>query len=241
MRPYYFPFTETTGGIEGQRIGRNDNNTIDKKGQMTCRNNCYSWLRFSALVVSGLCALLYIVDFLGDYHVRSTTNTTTTTTTISSSLQHSPLLLHVVVKPTATASSPLECTRPDHDSTNEECFPLQQSPLFPVVDVPTMTAPISIESTSIPVESINPDTDDTTIKECGIWIAPSLLRPHPGFGMFTTRDIAYHESMLHQPDAVSIPVHDLRRRNNMPLVEDRRQVWSVVGNVSKLWTNVAID
>lgn len=75
--------------------------------------------------------------------------------------------------------------------------------------------------------------DDGTLTECGIWMAPSSLRPNPGFGIFTTRDIAHDESILHQPDAVSIPLHDMRRRTNMPLSEERRNLWvNVFGNVS---------
>jgi hypothetical protein len=74
---------------------------------------------------------------------------------------------------------------------------------------------------------------DRSITECGIWMAPSSLRPNPGFGIFTTRDIAHEESILHQPDAVSIPLHDMRRREDMPLWEERRNLWvNVFGNVS---------
>jgi hypothetical protein len=98
--------------------------------------------------------------------------------------------------------------------------------------------PFNTTTVSTSPENTNPD-HDTTIKECGIWMAPSSLRPNPGFGIFTTRDIAYQESILHQPDAVSIPLHDMRRRHNMPLVEERRNMWvNVFGNVSNI-KNVA--
>jgi hypothetical protein len=74
---------------------------------------------------------------------------------------------------------------------------------------------------------------DATITECGIWMAPSSLRPDPGFGIFTTRHINHDESILHSPDAVTIPLHDMRRRTNMPLLDERRKLWrNVFGNVS---------
>ncbi|KAG7362845.1 SET methyltransferase domain containing protein [Nitzschia inconspicua] len=80
--------------------------------------------------------------------------------------------------------------------------------------------------------SVFPNEDyDGTITECGIWMAPSSLRPNPGFGIFTTRNIAHDESILHQPDGVSIPLHDMRRRNDIPLWEERRNLWiNVFGN-----------
>jgi len=78
------------------------------------------------------------------------------------------------------------------------------------------------------------DTKDRELQECGIWMAPSSLRPNPGFGIFTTRDISNQESILHQPDAVSIPLHDMRRRKDMPLAEERRKMWmNLFGNVSR--------
>jgi hypothetical protein len=102
----------------------------------------------------------------------------------------------------------------------------ERSQSFRVDDSPTT-------SSSTFVESTHPDYD-SIIKECGIWMAPSSLRPNPGFGIFTTRDIAYKESILHQPDAVSIPLHDMRRRKSMPLAEERRNLWvNVFGNVSR--------
>jgi hypothetical protein len=173
-------FLVATPEKEGQWIGLNN---INQKEQMTSRNKFHLSLRLSVLVVSGLCALLYSVDFLLQDHARSTT----TITTITSSLQHVPSI-HVGNSPTASASTSLETTQPDHDAT---------------------------------------------IKECGIWMAPSSLRPNPGFGIFTTRNITYYESILHQPDAVSVPLHDMRRRNNVPLAEERRNTWvNVFGNVS---------
>lgn len=70
------------------------------------------------------------------------------------------------------------------------------------------------------------------ITECGIWMAPSSLVPFPGFGIFTTREISMRESILHQPDAVSIPLHDMKRRRDMPLRKERRDVWfNVFSNV----------
>jgi hypothetical protein len=171
--------TETTVDIEEQKIGRNN---VDQKGQMTFRNKFQFSLRCTVLLVSGLLAVLYCVDFLLHDHARSTS-----TTPITTSFQHAPLI-HVRDSPTVSVSTSVENARPDHG---------------------------------------------TTIQECGIWMAPSSLRPNPGFGIFTTRDISYKESILHQPDAVAIPVHDMRRRNNMPFAEDRRHLWmKVFGNVS---------
>jgi hypothetical protein len=110
----------------------------------------------------------------------------------------------------------------------------QYSPSTPVIDSPTATTSSSFESSQT--------EHDSTIKECGIWMAPSSLRPNPGFGIFTTRNIAHHESILHQPDAVSIALHDMRRRDNIPLEEERRNLWmNVFGNVSDTKMDVTGD
>ena len=55
-----------------------------------------------------------------------------------------------------------------------------------------------------------------------------------GYGIFTTRDIDNQKSILHAPDAVSIPLHDMRWRNeNLPLYKERRRLWkNVFANVS---------
>jgi hypothetical protein len=172
--------------LEGQCAGRNDH---DQKGMMTFRNKFHLSLRSSVLVISGLFAVLYSVEFFLQDHARFAS-----TTTLTSTLQYSPSF-HVGDSPTKTTSSSLVSSHAEHD---------------------------------------------TTIKECGIWMAPSSLRPNPGFGIFTTRNIAHHESILHQPDAVSIALHDMRRRNDMPLAEERRNLWmNVIGSVSNKNTDVA--
>ncbi|KAL3904896.1 MAG: hypothetical protein SGARI_004712, partial [Bacillariaceae sp.] len=71
-------------------------------------------------------------------------------------------------------------------------------------------------------------TEHRQLTECGIWMAPSSLVPFPGFGIFTTREISSQESILHQPDAVSIPLHDMKRRSKMPLRTARSKMWNNV-------------
>ena len=73
-------------------------------------------------------------------------------------------------------------------------------------------------------------------QQCGIWMAPSSLRPFPGYGIFTTRDIDKGDSILGAPDAVSIPLHDMRRKNeHNPLYRERRRLWrNVFSNVGFL-------
>ena len=71
---------------------------------------------------------------------------------------------------------------------------------------------------------------------CGIWMAPSSIRPYPGYGIFTTRHIKSQDYILHGPDAVSIPLHDMRTirkgDHKLPLYEERRRVWrNVFSNV----------
>lgn len=68
----------------------------------------------------------------------------------------------------------------------------------------------------------------------GIWVAPSSLRPFPGFGIFTTRDIRNGESMLHSPDAVTIQYREGKRRINMPLRDARSRMW-------KTWSAVSVS
>lgn len=44
-----------------------------------------------------------------------------------------------------------------------------------------------------------------------IWMAPSSLKGQPGFGIYTTRDIAKKEAILAGPDGPSLPVIDSER------------------------------
>lgn len=43
-------------------------------------------------------------------------------------------------------------------------------------------------------------------KQCTVWMAPSSLLGHPGFGLFTTRDMVQNELVLGGPDGISIPI-----------------------------------
>jgi hypothetical protein len=72
--------------------------------------------------------------------------------------------------------------------------------------------------------------------QCGVWMAPSGLRPYPGYGIFTTRNIRYDDYILHGPDAVTIPIHDMRTvrkgDHKLPFHEERRRIWrNVFSNV----------
>jgi hypothetical protein len=66
----------------------------------------------------------------------------------------------------------------------------------------------------------------------GIWMAPSSLKPYPGFGIFTTRDIQRDESILHGPDAVTIQYREGKRRGFMPHRAARRTMWRTWSAVS---------
>ena len=80
---------------------------------------------------------------------------------------------------------------------------------------------------------------------CGIWMAPSSIRPYPGYGIFTTRQIKSQDYILHGPDAVSIPLHDMRTTrkgdHELPLYEERRRVWrNVFSNVCTVFQHLSI-
>lgn len=63
-------------------------------------------------------------------------------------------------------------------------------------------------------------------------MAPGSLRPYPGFGIYTTRDVKENEKFLHAPDAVSVQVLEPHRFANMPLENERRRWWKLFQNVS---------
>ena len=65
------------------------------------------------------------------------------------------------------------------------------------------------------------DVADAT-RQCSIWMAPSSLKGHPGFGVYTTRDLNANESILQSPDSPSILVVDVEEG---PLQGQVRQEW----------------
>jgi len=75
--------------------------------------------------------------------------------------------------------------------------------------------------------------------QCGIWMAPSSLRPFSGFGIFTTRNVLLGEPFLHAPDAVSVQVLEARRTTDMPLQESRKWWWKLIKNY--VWTRGVPD
>lgn len=65
--------------------------------------------------------------------------------------------------------------------------------------------------TTLPHDNVRKRFDGSSIeeeKQCQIFLAPSSLKGHTGFGIYTTRDISKHESILAGPDGPSIPVVD---------------------------------
>ncbi|KAL3908147.1 MAG: hypothetical protein SGILL_008595, partial [Bacillariaceae sp.] len=66
--------------------------------------------------------------------------------------------------------------------------------------------------------------------QCGIWMATGALRPYPGFGIYTTRDVKKGDKFLHSPDAVSVQVLEPHRTNNIPLAKERAQWWRLFQN-----------
>ncbi|KAG7373340.1 SET methyltransferase domain containing protein [Nitzschia inconspicua] len=75
--------------------------------------------------------------------------------------------------------------------------------------------------------------------QCGIWMAPGSLRPYPGFGIYTTRDVKQNEKFLHAPDAISVQVLEPHRYNNMPLEDERWRWWKLFQNYA--WDNSVPD
>lgn len=64
--------------------------------------------------------------------------------------------------------------------------------------------------------------DTATTRQCSIWMAPSSLKGHPGFGVYTTRDLDANESILQSPDSPSILVVDF---DEEPVQSQVRQEW----------------
>ena len=62
-------------------------------------------------------------------------------------------------------------------------------------------------------------------------MAPGSLRPYPGFGIYTTRDIQKHEKFLQYPDSVSVQVLEPRRNYDVPLRYERRKWWKLFQHV----------
>lgn len=54
----------------------------------------------------------------------------------------------------------------------------------------------------------NQHTGEDEVKQCSIFMAPSSLMGHTGFGIYTTRDIERGSDILSAPDGPSIPVVD---------------------------------
>ena len=65
-------------------------------------------------------------------------------------------------------------------------------------------------STANTKASIRKRLESIDEKQCSVYLAPSSLKGHVGFGIFTTRDIGKDESILSGPDGPSVPVVDYR-------------------------------
>lgn len=83
---------------------------------------------------------------------------------------------------------------------------------------------------TVPIEQLTPPRDmirkrALEEKECAIWLAPSSLKGHPGFGIYTTRDIHKMESILAGQDGPSIPVIDYIGGVNKKLKGEWIKVW----------------
>ena len=65
-------------------------------------------------------------------------------------------------------------------------------------------------------------------QKCTVWLAPSSLKGHSGYGIFTTRPLAKDEPILGGPDGVSIPIIDAYRSRKFPHNQARKnwvRVW----------------
>lgn len=87
----------------------------------------------------------------------------------------------------------------------------------------------SVESVIPPHANVRKGLKSVEEKTCGIWIAPSSLKGHAGFGIYTTRDIKKKESILFGQDGPSIPIVDYFDGPNMNLRENWMDVWGNYG------------
>jgi hypothetical protein len=197
---------------------------------------CFSTiLRFSTLLIIAL-SLIGMVQFtyrnnnndINNYYYGGSRSTTTTT----SPLDYPSSLI-------STTTSTIHNKVDDVRSNNKE------------EEANTSTSLISNSVAAIVTTNTNNNNNNNSIKtkktqqsntnnneeeqqeseessnSCGIWMAPSSLKPYPGYGIFTTRHIHKKESILHSSsDAVSIQIRDAHRFTNMPLIKERKKWWS---------------
>jgi hypothetical protein len=98
-------------------------------------------------------------------------------------------------------SSPLAY---DSDKRSKKSSEMRRNmlPILPLLALSATYGLLLRPTTNIvPVERLQPVRENLRKrvlgeKECGIWLAPSSLKGHPGFGIYTTRDIAKTESIL---------------------------------------------
>jgi hypothetical protein len=65
-------------------------------------------------------------------------------------------------------------------------------------------------------------------KQCTVWMAPSSLLGNPGYGLFTTRDMAQWETVLGGPDGVSIPIESYNQRRGSETENLHKDEWIAV-------------
>ena len=69
---------------------------------------------------------------------------------------------------------------------------------------------------------------DASEKQCTVWMAPSSLLGHPGFGLFTTRDMAKNELVLGGPDGISIPIEAYHQYRGSGEQNKHKKAWIAV-------------
>ena len=92
----------------------------------------------------------------------------------------------------------------DSDKRSKQSTEMRRN-MLPILPLLALSATFGLLlrpiTNSVPVEQLEPVRENVRKrvleeKECGIWLAPSSLKGHPGFGIYTTRDIGKTESIL---------------------------------------------
>ena len=102
----------------------------------------------------------------------------------------------------------------DSDKRSKQSAEMRRN-MLPILPLLALSATFGLllrpTTKSVPVEQLQPVRENVRKRvleesECGIWLAPSSLKGHPGFGIYTTRDIGKTESILAgqvRPECVS--------------------------------------
>lgn len=92
----------------------------------------------------------------------------------------------------------------DSDKRSKQSAEMRRN-MLPILPLLALSATFGLllrpTTNNVQVEQLEPVRENVRKRvlaedECGIWLAPSSLKGHPGFGIYTTRDIGKTESIL---------------------------------------------